>query len=147
MKRIQIVSLQMVKEKSLMVEYPNPLSSPEDVAKVISTLIGQKDREHLVTLCLNTKNKISCVEIASIGSLNASVVHPREVFKVAILANAASIIIGHNHPSGNCTASQEDINITRRLAQTGQLVGIELLDHLIVNYDGEYISLKEKGIL
>lgn len=147
MNKIQIVSLQMVKEKSLEVQYGNIIRSPYDARDTICKLIGNKDRENLVTLCLDIQNNITYAEITSVGSLNSSIVHPREVFKVAILANAASIIIGHNHPSGNLQPSLEDKSITKRLFECGKLLGIELLDHLIVNSFGDYMSLKELGIL
>ena len=81
------------------------------------------------------------------GSINASIVHPREVMKCAILNNAAAIIVSHQHPSGNPAPSQEDIEVTKRLAEAGKLIGIEVLDHVIVSYTGKYVSLKEKGYL
>jgi DNA repair protein RadC len=100
--------------------------------------------ENLMVLCLNTKNRIIESKIVSVGSLNSSIVHPREVFKQAIRVHAASIIIAHNHPSGDPTPSVEDTTITTRLKECGKIVGIELLDHIIVG-DGIFISLKEKG--
>jgi len=108
--------------------------------------IGDYDREALVVLTFDTKNKINSITVASIGSLNSSIVHPREVFKTAILSNSASIIIGHNHPSGDPSPSKEDISITSRLKECGKILGIELLDHVIIG-DNNYISLKEKGLL
>ena len=84
---------------------------------------------------------------AHVGSLNASIVHPREVMKCAILNNAASIIVGHNHPSGDPTPSREDIEVTKRLAEAGKILGIDVLDHVIVTYTGKNVSLKEKGYL
>lgn len=96
MVKIQIVSIKMVKEKNL--EYgSSKISCPKDSANILKDFIGDNDREALVVLTLDTKNKITSITIASVGSLNSSIVHPREVFKTAILANAASIIIGHNH--------------------------------------------------
>ncbi len=95
-------------------------------------------------LYLNTKNQVMHKKTVFIGSLNASIVHPREVYKEAIKRSAASIICIHNHPSGDPTPSREDIEVTRRLVECGRLVGIELLDHLIIG-DKTYVSLKEKG--
>nr|WP_041265050.1 JAB domain-containing protein [Geobacillus thermodenitrificans] len=96
-------------------------------------------------MCLNTKNEVVAVHRCHIGSLNASIVHPREVFKAAILNNAASIIVAHQHPSGDVTPSKEDVEMTKRLAEAGRILGIEVLDHLVINYKAEYTSLKERG--
>jgi DNA repair protein RadC len=103
-----------------------------------------KDREHFYALLLNTKNEVLAMELVSVGSLNASIVHPREVLKPAILASAASIVLVHNHPSGDPAPSREDVEFTRRFAQCGELMGIELLDHVVVGEDG-FQSLKENG--
>lgn len=146
MEKIQIVSIHMVKEKELEVEYGVQISCPQDTVPVIQKMIGNSDREHMILLTLDTKNKITSISIVSIGSLNMSIVHPREIFKIAILANAASIIIAHSHPSWDCNESKEDIVMTRRLIECGDLLGIELLDHIIVGGDN-YISLREKGII
>lgn len=145
MQRIQIVSVKMVKEKNLMVE-KKKLGSPSEAYKITSEYLEGADREHLVVLTLDTKNVVTSITTASVGSLNSSIVHPREIFKTAILSNAASIIIAHNHPSGDTTPSNEDINITQRIKEGGKLLGIELLDHIIVG-DDTYTSLKEKGLL
>jgi DNA repair protein RadC len=96
-------------------------------------------------MCLNTKNRVVAVHRCHVGSLNASIVSPREVFKSAILNNSTSIILSHQHPPQNCTPSNEDIEVTRRLVESGKVLGIEVLDHLIVNADAQYYSLKEKG--
>lgn len=95
---------------------------------------------------LNTKNVVMFIKDVSVGSLNSSIVHPREVFCDAIRKNSAFIIVCHNHPSGDPQPSNEDINVTNRLKECGKLLGIELLDHLIIG-KGKYISLKEKGIV
>ena len=109
-------------------------------------LIGSEDREVLLVLCLNTKNDVVAIHRCHVGSLNSSIVHPREVFKSAILNNAASIIISHNHPSFNCSPSSEDIEVTKRIQEAGILLGIELLDHIIVT-PSTFLSLKEKGYM
>jgi len=119
--------------------------SPEDAAKIAAQFIGEDDREVFFVMCLNTKNRVVAVHRCHVGSLNASIVSPREVFKSAILNNCASIIVSHQHPSQNVNPSQEDIEVTRRLVEAGKILGIEVLDHLIVNAEAEYYSLKEKG--
>src|SRR5699024_12363299 len=96
-------------------------------------------------MCLNTKNNVVAVHRCHVGSLNSSSVHPREVFKSAILNNAASVIVAHQHPSDDITPSKEDINVTRRLVDAGKLLGIEVLDHLVVNNESKFTSLKDKG--
>lgn len=95
---------------------------------------------------MDTKNQPTFVNVVSIGTLNSSLVHPREVFKVAILGNSVSIIVAYNHPSGDPTPSKEDITITARLKEAGKIIGIDILDHLIIGED-KHISFKEKGIL
>ncbi|WP_082341351.1 JAB domain-containing protein [Sporosarcina globispora] len=119
--------------------------SPEDGAKVAASFIGDEDREVFLVMCLNTKNQVIAVHRCHVGSLNMSVVAPREVFKSAILSNSASIIVSHQHPSQNVSPSSEDISVTKRLVECGQILGIEVLDHLIVNAKAEYYSMKEKG--
>lgn len=101
-------------------------------------------KEHFVCLFLNTKNHVIGQETLSMGSLNASIVHPREVFRAAIKCSSASIICAHNHPSGDPTPSPEDISLTARLLQAGEIIGIDVLDHLIIG-DSSFVSLKEKG--
>ncbi|KOS62234.1 DNA repair protein RadC [Lysinibacillus sp. FJAT-14222] len=98
-------------------------------------------------MCLNTKNNVIAVHRCHVGSLNASLVHPREVFKSAILNNASSVIVAHQHPSGDIAPSKEDINVTKRLAEAGKLLGIKVLDHLVVNSDTSFTSLKERGYI
>jgi len=146
MENIQIVSIKMVKEKNL--EYGNSqISSPKDCANIFKKFIGDYDREALVVATLDTKNKITTITVASLGSLNTSIVHPREIFKTAILGNAATIIVGHNHPSGSIEPSKEDVSITTRLKECGKILGIELLDHVIIGEYDKYLSFKEKGLL
>lgn len=148
MQRINIVKIQMVKEKSLLIENKK-ITNAQQVKEVVYQYLKGVDREHLVVLALDTKNKINCISTVSIGSLNSSIVHPREVFKVLIEANAGSFIVAHNHPSGDVTPSKEDVNITIRLKECGKLMGIELLDHIIIGDEEsrEYMSLKEKGVI
>lgn len=145
-KRVDIVSIKMVKEKSI--SYENrKISSPDDAQYLCRRFLDELDREQLIVVSLDTKNQPTSINVASIGSLNSSIVHPREVFKVAILSNANSIIIAHNHPSGDPTPSKEDISITQRLKEAGKLIGIDLIDHIIIGEEKRFISLKEKGLV
>lgn len=120
--------------------------SPQDVANLLMEELRYFKKEHFVCLFLNTKNQVIAKETLSVGTLNASLVHPREVFRAAIERSSASIICAHNHPSGDPTPSPEDIDITNRLKEAGELIGIELLDHLIIG-DHSYVSLKELGYM
>ncbi|MBP2116503.1 DNA repair protein RadC [Cohnella lubricantis] len=122
------------------------IARPQDAADLLMEELRHLREEHFVCLFLNTKNQVIGRQTLSIGSLNASVVHPREVFRAAIRRSSASILCAHNHPSGDPTPSKEDIALTRRLAEAGELIGIELLDHLVIG-DNRYISLKESGCL
>jgi DNA repair protein RadC len=120
--------------------------SPREAAELVHDELRYLTKEHFIVLFLNTKNRVIGKETMSIGSLNASIVHPREVFRSAIRRNSASIICAHNHPSGDPTPSPEDIEVTRRLSEAGKLIGIELLDHIIIA-DQAHVSLKELGYL
>ncbi|MFC4356016.1 DNA repair protein RadC [Chryseomicrobium palamuruense] len=120
--------------------------SPKDAADYIKHDLHHLMQEHFVLLFLNVKNQIIHKQTIFIGGLSASIVHPREVFREAIKKSCASIIAVHNHPSGNPTPSPEDIAVTKRLKDAGEIMGIELLDHLIIG-DHQFISLKEKGYM
>ncbi|NWO13689.1 MAG: DNA repair protein RadC [Virgibacillus sp.] len=122
------------------------IRSPEDGADYIMEDMRVLNQEHFVALFLNTKNQVIHRQTIFIGSLNASIVHPREVFREAVKRSAASIIVAHNHPSGDPTPSREDIHVTRRLVESGKMIGIELMDHLIIG-NRKFVSLKEKGYL
>ncbi len=125
-----------------------PLTSPDEVLAYLDTLdIASADREVFIVLHLDTRNRVVAHETTSIGSQNASLVHPREVFKAAILKGATSIILAHNHPSGDPAPSKEDIDLTHRLAEAGGLMGIQVLDHVVVAPPGESVSMKELGIV
>jgi DNA repair protein RadC len=122
-----------------------PIRGPEDVLGQVRDLV-QARREHFVVLLLNARHELQCRETVSIGSLNASIVHPREVFLPAILHSAASVVLVHNHPSGDPEPSEEDLGITRRLVQVGELVGIAVLDHVIVAGRG-HVSFRARQLL
>jgi DNA repair protein RadC len=122
------------------------IRKPADAADLLMEELRYLQKEHFVCLFLNTKNHVLHQETLSMGSLNASIVHPREVFRAAIKYSSASVICAHNHPSGDPTPSPEDIQLTQRLMEAGQLIGIEVLDHLVIG-DRKYISLKEQGLM
>ncbi|WP_033828294.1 RadC family protein [Bacillus andreraoultii] len=122
------------------------IRSPEDGANYVMEEMRFLTQEHFVCLFLNTKNEVIHKQTIFIGSLNASIVHPRELFKEAFRRSAASMICLHNHPSGNPTPSREDIEVTKRLVECGKILGVEVLDHIIIG-DKRYVSLKEKGYL
>jgi DNA repair protein RadC len=122
------------------------ITTPRAVVKAIRASIQDKAKEHFKLLLLNTRNRIIGIAAISTGTANASLVHPREVFKAAISHGAASVVLAHNHPSGNPEPSDDDVSLTRRLVEAGRLLGIEVLDHIIVTHK-DSISFKEKGLL
>lgn len=122
------------------------IRSPRDVFNLIGPGLRDEKREHFVALLLDTKNGVLRQKTVSIGDLSSSIVHPREVFLEAIRHSAASMIVAHNHPSGDPTPSPEDAAVTRRLQEAGELLGIELLDHIVIG-DNRFVSLKEKGLM
>jgi DNA repair protein RadC len=122
------------------------IRTAEEAVRVIGPVLQDLKREMFVTLLLTTRHRLLKFETVSVGSLNASVVHPREVFRPAIQAAAASVLLAHNHPSGDPEPSEDDIEITRRLVKTGDLVGIEVLDHVIVGADS-YVSFRQRGLI
>ena len=120
-------------------------TAPQQVSDTFQFLM-KETKEMFITLHLDGKNKIICLDVVSIGSLNQSIVHPRSVFMTACLSSAAAIICVHNHPTGDPTPSNEDIAITKILSEAGEIMGIKLLDHFIVG-DGTYLSFTERGLL
>lgn len=117
------------------------ITSPGDVGDLLMEDMRYLDREHFRIVMLNTKNQVLAVESVAVGSLNAAIVHPREIFKAAISKSAAAVVLVHNHPSGDPTPSQDDIQITKRLVDAGRLLGIEVLDHVVIG-DNRYLSLR-----
>ena len=144
-KRINIVSIKLVKESSILYQ-TRKISSPYDAYEMIKEQLEDLDREQFIIACLNTKNEPTNISVVSVGSLNRAIVHPREVYKTAILSNAAAVMAFHNHPSGDTTPSEQDIQLTHRLVEAGELLGIKFLDHLVIG-DGSFISLKEQGYM
>ena len=122
------------------------VTSPDVVADIVMEDMKFLQKEHFNIVVLDTKNHIIRIDNISIGTLNASIVHPRDVFKAAIKNNGNSVILVHNHPSGDVTPSSEDINITKRLIEGGNIIGIKVLDHLIIG-NGSYLSMKEKNLM
>ncbi|WP_342305651.1 DNA repair protein RadC [Methanolobus sp. ZRKC5] len=122
------------------------IKSPADVYSLLYPRMREHKRERLVALLLDTKNHVIREEVVSIGSLNANIVHPREVFKAALMESCASVILSHNHPSGDPTPSREDIAVTEKLVEGGKLLGIDVLDHVVIG-DGRYVSLKDEGFV
>ena len=147
MTRINFYTLKMVKEDSVPYEVP-VIKSPAEAYQAAKQLLAlhEEPEEHFCIICLNAKNKIVGVHTISIGTVNATIVHPREVFKAAMLNNASAIICLHNHPSGDPEPSREDIETTRRLVEAGEIMGIKVLDHVIIGGQ-RYLSMKEKCLM
>lgn len=122
------------------------IGGPQDVSNLLMPELRYQKKEHLKSILLNTKNKVLAIKTVSVGDLSSSIVHPREVYKDAVIASAASIIVAHNHPSGDPTPSAEDVAVTKRLIQSGEIMGIDLLDHIVLG-DGTFVSLKERGLI
>lgn len=124
---------------------PRPIiKSPYDAAQLLMGEMSNLDREHFRVINLNTKNQVIAVDTVSIGHLSASLVHPREVFKIPIKRSAASLILVHNHPSGDITPSKEDLKVTQRLIEAGSILGVDVVDHLIFGHNN-FLSMREKG--
>lgn len=150
MVNISLYKLQLIKEKGKRYDVESKeIKSPGDAHRIIQEVFkpSEQAEEIMGLLVLNIKNRLIGAFEVSRGSLNSSIVHPREIYKRALLANAASIMVFHNHPSGDTTPSKEDINITERLAECGKVLGIELLDHIITGENDRFISLREKGVM
>lgn len=138
----------VVLEKEVSMNYPDLsyiIRSPEDVVQIGKAFmrIHEEPEEYMYMICMNTKNRVIGVFEISHGNVNSSIVGTREIFQKALLANAVSIILMHNHPSGDPSPSREDIEVTRRIVEAGKIIGIQVLDHIIIG--DRYSSLKEKG--
>ena len=132
--QVQAFSVRRVREATIPYQ-GDRVRGPADAAKVLHGLLGDYDREAAAVLALDTKHRPIGIHIVSVGTLDGATLHPREVYKFAILCSAAAIMLGHNHPSGDPTPSPDDISVTRRLREAGELLGIRLLDHIIVTGD------------
>lgn len=144
-KYISLVSLKVVREKEISYD-PISIKDPYTAIKAVKQIIGEADREYFLVLSLDTQNRINAIEICSIGSLSGSLVHPREVFKHAILANVSRIMLVHNHPSGEIQPSLEDVTVTHKLKAAGELLGIKVIDHLILGTD-DFFSFAKEGMI
>ena len=142
---IPIYRICLVRESTL--EYYGQLRSSADTSRLLSSYLSGADREHFVVIMVDKKNQVIGINTVSIGSLDGSIVHPRETFKAAILSNAAALVLGHNHPSGNPAPSTEDLTITTRLVKAGKILGIQILDHVIIGSSSQYYSFADEGML
>ena len=138
--------LKMISEETS--EYKTKIKAPIAIYEILRNMTSEYDteREHLFLFCLDTKNQIKSMDVISIGTINANIVHPREIFYAAIANRSASIILAHNHPSGDPTPSKEDIAVTEKLMKAGEILGIDVLDHIILG-ENRYISLKDEGLV
>lgn len=146
---VKMIKLELVKEGAihyLSEEGKRKMSSPKDAYDLVKEIFKGYDREVAMLVCLNIKNEPLNISTISVGSINSSIIHPREVLKTAILSNAYSMIIYHNHPSGDISPSKEDIDITKRLKEASEIIGIKIVDHIILG-DQSYLSFKEQGII
>ena len=127
-------------------EFQGIVNNPQDAAQLVLRELSLADKEHFMIIMLNAKHRVIAKKIVSIGHLQASLVHPREMFKEAIRRSSAAVILVHNHPSGDLTPSGDDIRTTERLCEVGAILGIDVLDHIIVA-DNRYLSFREQGLL
>jgi DNA repair protein RadC len=141
---INIVSVKLVRERNA-IYGTKTITGPQDLASTVKRFLADTDREVFLTVNFSTANTINSIHIVSIGSLDRAIVHPREVFKAAILSNASSIALVHSHPSGSLNPSLEDIDITRKLVQCGEILNIKVIDHIIVA-DDQHLSFAERKI-
>lgn len=139
--------ISLIREPGVTLSGHPSMASPKEAAPVFSTYITDTDREVFVMAMLTIRHRVIGLTTVSVGCLTSSVVHPREVFKPAILAGSAAIILAHNHPSGDPEPSGEDIALTRRLVSAGEILGISVLDHLVIGESYRYVSLKDRGLL
>jgi DNA repair protein RadC len=128
------------------------VSNPRTVQEVLSKVLNSENevdrmKEHFWVIGLSTRNAIQYIDLVSLGTLNASLVHPREVFRFSILKAVSSIILSHNHPSGDSEPSEEDLRITKRLVEAGKIIGIDVLDHIVIGSRDSFCSFKERGII
>ncbi len=143
--RLPCYRVQIVREGSVQAEDKHA-DSPGAIVAILRPMFEGMDREQFVVVMLNARSVVIGLNVVSIGTLTASLVHPRETFKAALIAGAAAIIIAHNHPSGDVTPSAEDKDATRRLVRAGELLGVPVLDHVIMG-DSKHFSFKEAGLI
>ena len=135
---IPVYRIELVRERTIIVQPRRVVHNSDDVVAILQDELLKADREKLVCLMLNAKNAVIGIDVVSVGTLTQSCAHPRELYKAAILTNAAAIILVHNHPSGDSTPSLDDIRLTERISKAGEILGIKLLDHVIIGELGSY---------
>ena len=143
---VPIYTTRLVRERTFTFPTRDQVRSPADAAAVLAEYFADRDREEVVVVFLDTAQTIFGLHVASVGGLAASIVEPRQVFKAAVLANAAAILVAHQHPSGNPEPSREDVAVTRQLVEAGKVMGIPVHDHLIITDHG-HTSLAERGLM
>jgi DNA repair protein RadC len=143
---VPLYTTRLVREHTFPFPERTQVCSPDAVAAVLRSYFESRDREEFVVCLLDTANTLTGLHVASVGGLAASIVEPRQVFKAAVLANAAALIVAHNHPSGNPEPSREDVKVTKQLVEAGKVMGIPIHDHLIITDHG-HTSLAERGLL
>ncbi|NMB46216.1 MAG: DNA repair protein RadC [Firmicutes bacterium] len=139
-----LAALELGRRVQASVRAPDVVRSPQDAANLMMEQLRYLDREVMRLIILDTKHQVIASPTISVGTLNASMVHPREVFKECIRRSAATVIVVHNHPSGDPSPSTEDIEVTKRLCRAGKILGIDVLDHIIIG-DNRFVSMKEEG--
>lgn len=139
-----IYKVSLVRDSSIRTEDRPSLTTPLSVVRMLREMVKDTDREQFMVIMLDARNRVIGVNVASVGTVSATLVHPREVFKPAIVANAVGIIVAHNHPSGSSDPSPEDRQTTRRLVDAGRTLGIPVVDHLIVS-DESFVSFRDEG--
>ena len=145
--RIARYRLLLVKDGSVPTSWDRQLRQSRDVADLMAPVFAGLDREAFFIVLLDGKNRATGINLVSLGSLTAALVHPREVFKAAIAGSAAAVVLLHNHPSGDPSPSSEDLALTKRLCEVGDLVGIKVLDHIVLGDGGAFRSLADDGML
>ena len=145
--RVSKFRVALVREGTIPTAWDKTVRDPGDVAKLMAPLLADLDRETFWTIMLDGKNRVIGVNLVSIGSLTAALVHPRELAKALIVSNSAAAIVVHQHPSGCAEPSAEDAALTRRLVEVGELIGVRLLDHVVLGDNGTYVSLADRGLL
>jgi DNA repair protein RadC len=145
--RVTKFRVALVREGSIPTAWDKTVRDPGDVARLMAPLVADLDRETFWVVMLDGKNRVIGVNLVSIGSLTAALVHPRELAKALIVSNSAAAIVVHQHPSGCAEPSAEDTALTRRLAEVGELIGVRLLDHVVLGDNGSYVSLADRGLL
>ena len=144
--KIDIVKIHMVKDGTI--EYrTKQIQNPKDLADLGLKFLKHADREMFVLVCLNSRNCINCIQLVSMGTVNATIVSSRDVIKAVLISNSVQMAFIHNHPSGDTDPSEDDLLLTRKLSECGKLFDIKLLDHVIVSDDGQYQSFLERGLI